>query len=211
MRRAAYGRAHALASRDVARFAESAAGAFATEAVGALSALARRVFGARRSERAERAGVRADARVTRRAPVSLPVWRAAHRRTQAFASRHIARSADAATGTLATDAVHAEPAPALCVVATRGSERATTVVGAGPGVAARARSVRTTHGNARPVRVAALARSVAGALATHVIDAVSGAARRGVSRRPRSVHPPSHGKLLNRSVHPRSESEENVH
>ena len=35
-------------------------------------------------------------------------------------------------------------------------------------------------------------------------------ARHG-ARRPQSVHSPSHGKVLNRSVHPRSKSEENVH
>ena len=41
-------------------------------------------------------------------------------------------------------------------------------------------------------------------------EAQKGTIRSG-ARRPRSVHPPSHGKLLNRSVHPRSKSEENVH
>ena len=35
-------------------------------------------------------------------------------------------------------------------------------------------------------------------------------ARHG-ARRPQSVHSPSHGKVLNRSVHPRSKSKENVH
>ena len=35
-------------------------------------------------------------------------------------------------------------------------------------------------------------------------------ARHG-ARRPQSVHSSSHGKVLNRSVHPRSKSEENVH
>ena len=35
-------------------------------------------------------------------------------------------------------------------------------------------------------------------------------ARHG-ARRPQSVHSPSHGKVLNRSVHPRSNSEENVY
>ena len=31
------------------------------------------------------------------------------------------------------------------------------------------------------------------------------------ARRPQSVRSPSHGKVLNKSVHPRSKSEENVH